>query len=68
MKNSLWIVSGIVGLILGFVLGNFVPVRHAAAVGLESGTYCCDRIDIAQKCEKKIAACPGDKPITVSIP
>ena len=67
MKNTAWIVSGIVGLILGFVLGSFVP-RHPSTIALESGTYCCDRIDIAQKCEKKTAACPVDKPITVLIP
>ncbi len=69
MKKSSWIISAIIGILLGYLIGNLVPLRQPPKkIALESGTYCCDTIDIGQKCIKKTAPCPGDKPITVSIP
>ena len=68
MKKGLWIVSGIIGIVLGYLIGNFAPIRPPGPLALDSGTYCCDRIDISQVCIKKTTACPSDKPITVLIP
>ena len=51
-----------------YLIGQFAPPRNPGTLSLESGTYCCDRIDIAQKCIKKVTACPVDKPITVLVP
>ena len=68
MKNRFWIIGTLIGLILGYLIGNFAPFRRPQTVSLTSGTYCCDRVDIFQKCVVKTAACPGDKPITVTVP
>ena len=68
MNKKAWLIGGLVGLVLGYLIGQFVPPRNPGTLSLESGTYCCDRIDIAQKCIKKVTACPVDKPITVPVP
>lgn len=69
MNRRPWIIGAILGFALGYIVGCLWPLHgRPQAVALESGTYCCDRIDIAQKCEKKTAACPADKPITVLVP
>jgi len=68
VNKSGLLVAGIVGAIFGYLVGNFAPFRHPGTVSLQSGTYCCDRIDISQKCVVKTTACPADKPITVLVP
>lgn len=68
MRNKLWIISSLIGLVLGYLIGNLAPFRRPQTVLLDSGTYCCDRVDIHQKCIVKTGACPGDKPLTVTVP
>lgn len=68
MKKNLWIISGVIGIVLGYLIGNFAPFRQFGTLALDSGNYCCDRIDISQKCIKQTGPCPADKPIVVSIP
>jgi len=74
-QHGLWVVALAAGGQLMFVasgpatrgMNPHLP-RNPGTLSLESGTYCCDRIDIAQKCIKKVTACPVDKPITVLVP
>ncbi len=68
MSKRAWILGGIVGIIFGYLIGSFAPIHKPMALALDSGTYCCDRIDINQKCSVKTSACPIEKPITVLIP
>jgi hypothetical protein len=66
MKKSVWIVTLLVGLGLGYLIGNFAPVRRPTS--LDSGNHCCDGIGITAKREKQTGLCPADKPITVIVP
>jgi hypothetical protein len=66
MNRSVWIFTLVLGLGLGYLIGNFVPLRRAAS--LESGNHCCDGIGITAKCEKQTGICPADKPIVVIVP
>ena len=38
MKKSLWIISGIIGIVLGYLIGNFAPIRPSGTLALDSGT------------------------------
>jgi hypothetical protein len=68
MNKNAWIISGLIGLIAGYFIGNIAPWHRPDTLSLTSGTYCCDRIDIGQTCVVKTSACPADKPITVLVP
>lgn len=76
-NKKAWIVSGIIGIILGILIGISLPYRPLTqnspdsaraprAEGCSSGTCCC-KTNLSD-CVQQSGLCPADRPITVNYP